>query len=290
VVRRGAERLAERLGYTLIARGPSSPLPDAPPGDPLWSRRSPLADSAFDLDAQLTMIRKLSPFIEEFARDVRGHGFELWNRLYQAGDSEVLYALVRHLKPRRLLEIGSGNSTRVSAAACAANEREGTTTQLVAVDPQPRVEIGDQVDGLARFERIDCRLLPLERFDELEAGDILFIDTTHVVKLGGDVNWLVLDVLPRLARGVWVHFHDIFLPDEYPWYMFFRQIPAEQYLLEAFLIGNDWTIELALAALFRDRNDALLHAIPSLREEVPGLPDLKTWSPSSFWMRRRPIA
>ena len=288
VASRAGKAFAERLGFLVLERGPSSPAPDAPLGDARWSRRSPLAETAFDLDAQLAFIGdNLAPYIEQFGREVRAGGFKLWNNLFQAGDAEILYALLRHLKPRRVVEIGSGNSTLVSAAACAANAREGTRTNLVAIDPEPRVDISGQVEGLARFERVDCREVPLERYEQLEAGDVLFIDTTHVVKLGSEVNWLILDVLPRIAPGVWVHFHDIFLPDEYPWHLFFGQLPSEQYLLEAFLIGNDWTIELSLAALFGDRRDELLALVPSLREEVPGVPELKTWPPSSFWMRRR---
>jgi predicted O-methyltransferase YrrM len=290
---KAAERAAARLGYDLLARGAASPVPEVPPpGDPVWSRRSRLPGVAFDLDEQVALLAgPLRPYVEEFARDVRGRGFELWNQLFQAGDAEVLYALVRHLKPRRVLEIGSGNSTRVSAAACVANAREGTATELVAVDPEPRIEVAGELPGLTRIERIDARDLHADRFSELEAGDVLFVDTWHVVKLGSEVNWVVLDVLPYLAPGVWVHFHDVFLPHEYPRYMFTTAgYLNEQHLIEAFLLGSDWALELALATLFLERQAEVVAAIPSLGEEVPGVPELTTWLPSSIWIRRRPGA
>ncbi|MFZ0041288.1 MAG: class I SAM-dependent methyltransferase [Solirubrobacteraceae bacterium] len=280
--------VGQRFGYAVVPRGPFSPVPDVPPmGDPVWSRRASLPGVEFDLDAQLDFIdTELARYVHEFDTEVRGRGFELWNTLFQAGDAELLYALVRHLKPRRMIEVGSGHSTRVSAAAALANARDGSECELVAIDPHPRTEIAETY-GLSRLEMVDCRAVGFDPFQRLEAGDVLFVDTTHVVKLGSEVNWLILEVLPRLEPGVWVHFHDIFAPHEYPWYMFVTAgILNEQYLLEALLLGNQWRVELANAALFIERHDALVNLVPSLKERVPGVPELQTWLPSSFWMRR----
>jgi len=281
--------VGQRFGFAVVLRGPFSPVPDVPPADsPVWSRVASLPGVHLDLNAQLAFIEsRLTGYVEEFTLDVRERGFDLWNKLYQAGDAEILYALLRHLKPQRVLEVGSGNSTLVSAAAVSANAREGARCELVAVDPHPRTELTESLEGLSRVERADCRELPLERYLDLQAGDVLFVDTTHVVKLGSEVNWLVLEVLPRLAAGVWVHFHDIFIPHQYPRYIFQTAgFLNEQYLLEALLLGGDWTIELAHAALFLDRHDAFVQLIPSLKEEVPGVAGLKTWLPSSLWIRR----
>jgi hypothetical protein len=143
------------------------------------------------------------------------------------------------------------------------------------------------VDGLTRLERVDCRELPIERFEALQAGDVLFLDTTHMVKRDSEVNWLILEVLPRVAPGVWVHCHDTFLPYDYPWYYYYLAgFLAEQYLLQAFLTGSDWQVEIALAALFRDRHDQFVELIPSLKEPVPGVPQLKTWPPCAIWLRQ----
>lgn len=286
---RGARRLGQRFGFDVIDDPIYSPIPRVPAADdPIWSRELPGLE--IDYESQLAFLeRDLAAHVEEFGRDVRGSRFELWNGYYAAGDAEALYALLRELRPRRVLEIGSGFSTFVSAAACARNAREGRPAELVAVDPEPRAELRSGVDGLARVELRDCREVPLERFAELEAGDVLFIDSSHAVKLGSEVNWLFLEVLPALAPGVYVHVHDVFLPYEYPRYLL--ELGAyfnEQYLLHAFLIGNDdWEIVLALSALARRHRDRLARTIPSLGEDVPGLPGFP-YLPAAFWIRRRP--
>jgi predicted O-methyltransferase YrrM len=310
-------RLGERYGYAVIAHSAVSPIPKVPEADdPIWSRRSSMPGVQFDLDSQLGFIAEhLAPYIQEFGRDVRGAGFDVWNKLYKGGDAEVLYALLRHLQPKRVLEIGSGNSTLIASAAMAANGRDGSPGELVAVDPTPTVALDPQptirkeggaagwfaqvpgreapIDGLTRIERIDCRELPLDRFEALQSGDVLFIDTNHVVKLDSEVNWLFLEVLPRLAPGVWVHLHDIHLPYEYPpYYPLLAGFLTEQYLLQAFLAGSTWRVELALAALFRDRHDELVELIPSLKEDVDpgmplyGVPEFKTWIPCAMWIRQ----
>jgi hypothetical protein len=306
-----------RHGYAVIAHGPGSPVPLLPQADDsIWSRRSSLPGVQFDLTSQLAFIEaNLVEYIGEFERDVRGRGFDVWNKLYKGGDAEVLYALLRHLRPKQVLEIGSGNSTVIASNAMAANGRDGTPGELVAVDPTPTVALDGQptirkeggaagwlidipgrerpIDGLTRIERMDCRDLPMDRFEALGAGDVLFIDTSHIVKLDSEVNWIILEVLPRLAPGVWVHFHDIHLPYEYPHYYFLLAgYLTEQYLLQAFLAGSAWRVELALAALFRDRHDEVAELIPSLGEDVDpgeplsGAPEWKTWIPSAMWIRK----
>ena len=257
--RRGVKTLAERLGMDVVDDPVYSPVPKVPPPDAaIWDRRSPLHGVAFDLDEQLRLLEEdLAPYIEEFAGEVLDRrGFTLWNGFYQAGDAELLYALLRHLKPARVLELGSGFSTHVSAAAAAVNRSEGAEIELTTVDPAPRTGI-ERLDGLTRVEHRSALDLPLERFQQLERGDVLFVDTSHAVKLGSEVNWLVLEVLPLLPSGVYVHFHDVFLPYEYPRYLlelggYFN----EQYLLQAFLIENDsYEVVLAACALARERRE-----------------------------------
>ncbi len=282
--------VGQRLGFAVVPRGPFSPVPDVPgPGSPVWSQRASLPGVRLDLDDQLRFVQhSLAGYIEEFGSEVRSRGFQLWNTMFQAGDAEILYALLRHLKPGHVLELGAGHSTLVSAAAVAANAREGAQCELVAVDPEPRAQLTETITGISRIERIDCRSLAPDRYLRLQAGDVLFVDTTHVVKLDSEVNWLILEVLPRLRAGVWVHFHDVFTPHQYPRYMFQTAgFLNEQYLLEAFMLGSDWAVELANAALFLDRHDRFARLVPSLAEPVPGVPELRTWPPSSFWIRRQ---
>jgi methyltransferase family protein len=189
---------------------------------------------------------------------------------------------VRLWRPARVIEVGAGNSTLVTAAACAANAADGHPALMTIVDPEPRRQLDPLPDGCDAAERRPVQEVGLERFVELTDRDILFVDSSHVVKLHSEVNFLVLEVLPALAEGVLVHFHDIFLPYEYP-----RRFAAagmflsEQYLLQAFLIENPhWEVFLATHALWREEFDALRAAVSdAARAPFP---------PSSFWMRRAP--
>ncbi len=123
-------------------------------------------------------------------------------------DGAVAYSLVRTRQPRRVIEVGSGHSTRILARAL------GGTSELVAIDPAPRADIA----GLAGVRVVDQTLqaVPADLFDLLAAGDILFIDSSHILMPGSDVDLLLNRVLPRLPPGVLVHIHDIFLPFDYP--------------------------------------------------------------------------
>ena len=196
-------RAGRRLGQHVTVANMHSVIPEIPPeSDPIWSRRS---DLQVDGEGAMRFVESdLAPFIAEMPDALEGfarHGFQLWNGLYEGGDAELLYAMVRHARPGRVLELGSGFSTMVTAAACMRNTGEGSPAEILAVDPEPRTEVAAALGAAGRFERVDARDVPIGRFEELEAGDILFIDTSHVVKLGGEVNRLLLEVLPRLATG-----------------------------------------------------------------------------------------
>ena len=125
-------------------------------------------------------------------------------------DAAMAYTLLRKVRPRRVVEVGSGHSTRFLARAVADG---GFKCQITCIDPAPRASIA----GLA-VERIDQTLSApgLEAFANLQAGDVVFIDSSHILMPGSDVDLLLNQVLPSLAKGVLVHVHDIFLPDDYP--------------------------------------------------------------------------
>jgi predicted O-methyltransferase YrrM len=123
-------------------------------------------------------------------------------------DAAAAYTMVRETRPRRIVEVGSGHSTRFLARAVADG---GLDTRITAIDPQPRASIR----GL-KVQWVQSPVQKLGRFPALEKNDILFIDSSHQCKPGGDVEFLLHEVIPRLAAGVRVHFHDIFLPDGYP--------------------------------------------------------------------------
>lgn len=193
------------------------------------------------------------------------------NPWFTPADAGVLYLLLRSRAPRLVVEVGCGNSTVVTRQAI----RDGRlTTRMEAIDPQPRREISDLVDRLHR-----CRLeeVPTAHglFNELQPGDVLFIDSSHEARIGGDVAQLFLRVLPNLPAGVLVHVHDIFLPYEYPRDLVFEQRIgwSEQYLLHAFLTGADHRIIWPGYFLQQDR-----------KEDLQGLPFMSQGRAQSFWI------
>ena len=282
---RGARRAAERVGIQFVVKTFYSPIPDlrALPGG-VFERQSAMRGIDLALERQVALVEdELRPYLGEFDPPEHPTGdageFHLANGSYPPVDADLLYALVRHLKPRRVLELGSGHSTLVTCMAAAANERQGHPARVECFDPHPSV-VSASTPGVARLEPVPAQRVPLAEFEALEAGDVLFVDTTHTVKLGSDVNFIVLDVLPLLQPGVVVHFHDVFLPREYPraWVEDLGLVWAEQYLLQAFLAMNPcYEVLLAANALAAGHPDVLAGAVRSWR--LRGMP-------GAFWIRR----
>ena len=188
------------------------------------------------------------------------------NGFFDAGDAEYWYNLIRSRKPRRIIEIGSGNSTLVAIAALKKNseEQSGYQCRHVCIEPyeMPWLEQSGVEVIRARVETVDQTV-----FRELEAGDILFIDSSHVIRPQGDVLCEFLELLPILRKGVIVHVHDIFTPRDYPtdWVVGHVRLWGEQYLLEAYLSENSrWKIIAALNFLKHDHFAQLQRACPSL--------------------------
>ena len=272
--------------YDIVVRDYYSPVPDLTLiGDAVWTRRSPLGGVNLATDAAIDRVEhELAPLIGELDLPIHDPGepgrFFLHNGGFGPVDAELLYAMIRAARPRRVVELGSGYSTLLIALACVRNAGEGSTTAHEIFDPFPRPHILGDALGASKLTALSATDVPLEVFATLECGDILFVDTTHTVKLGGDVNHLILDVLPTLRPGVIVHFHDIFLPWEYPrqWFEQMHWYWAEQYLLQAFLAYNhDFEIIVPAHALARDHPERLAVAIPSFTAGV---------APGSMWVRR----
>jgi predicted O-methyltransferase YrrM len=205
--------------------------------------------------------------------------FRLNNGSFESGDAEFLYQLIRARKPKRILEVGSGNSTLIAHRAVVMNrkERADYTCKHVCIEPfeNPWLE-RLQVSVLRRkIEAVDRAL-----FQELEAGDLLFIDSSHVIRPQGDVLVEYLEILPALQPGVIVHVHDVFSPRDYPaeWVLQNMWLWNEQYLLEAFLTGTrSWKIIGAVNMLCHRHFDALRRVCPFLT------PDRE---PGSFYMQK----
>src|ERR1019366_2784937 len=162
------------------------------------------------------------------------------NGFFEAVDADVAYCMVRERKPQRIIEIGGGYSTRVTAAAVNANAGEGAPCELITVEPYPDATLRRGFPGFSRLIAKKVQDVPVELFASLEAGDILFIDSSHVVTVGSDVVHEFFEILPRLPKGVIIHLHDIFYPSDYPRdaVLNFQWFWSEQYLLEALLTSN----------------------------------------------------
>lgn len=232
-------------GYHILPVHFYSPVPDTRvlESSDLWTRSKELSGIDWNLECQIEhLVNIFPPFGEEFARELangqlRRYGFSLDNDAFGGVDPLVLYAFLRHYEPDLVLEIGSGHSSRVMAAALSRNGKG----DLISVDPYPSEQLRAELHDFPHTvieQKVEQ--LPFDLFDRLNFGDVLFIDSTHTVRSGGDVNFLFLEVLPRLRPGVIVHIHDIFLPEEYPreWVLDKHIFWAEQYLLQAFLLFN----------------------------------------------------
>jgi predicted O-methyltransferase YrrM len=226
---------------------------------------------------QLELAMRLAPMWAETPCDGR-YNTGSANQMYPLSDAAVYSSLIRLLQPSRVLEIGSGYS---SAIALDTTDRWNLPTKFTFIEPYPERLLGLLTEADRKhvtLRREPVQDTPMRFFEELDAGDVLFIDSTHVAKAGSDVVRLVLDVLPRLAQGVVVHFHDVFWPFEYPnpW-LKERRGWTEDYLLHAFLAFN----ETYRVLLF---NDWLWRRHPEVPREH--LPVAKDERPGGLWLRR----
>jgi hypothetical protein len=263
----------------------NQPIPDIQSlAETLWSRPSELAGIHWNEAAQLSLLESFSKFRDEYQHLPTGtpqeHSqFYLGNGLFDGVDALVAYCMVRHVQPRLIIEVGSGFSSLVLGQAAEKNTNSG----LICIEPFPRGFLREGFPGLQSLIEKKAQDIDLEFFSQLASGDILFIDSSHTVKIGSDVNYLFLEVLPRLNPGVIVHVHDIFLPFEYrrDWVLDELRFWTEQYLLQAFLTYNSqFEVLLANYYLSHYHKEHLRSAFP----------DLPRWIGGSFWMRRKPIA
>jgi predicted O-methyltransferase YrrM len=201
------------------------------------------------------------------------------NPAFAPHDAWATQALLRHLRPRRMVELGSGWTSLLAARVN--REHLGQTMRLTCVDPYLQEFLRGGVDGIDEVVEKPAEDLPLSFFESLEAGDVLFIDTTHTVKTGSDVVYLFGEVIPRLAPGVVVHVHDIFLPGEYPkQWVLSGWAWNEQYLVQAFLAFNrEFEVLLSLGWLANRHPETIERVVPGFESFYPG-------RGGSLWLRR----
>jgi hypothetical protein len=231
-------------------------------------------------DAQVALLKDHLGLQSEFAFPQGPTGdprdYHVANDFFSQLDAWVLQATLRHFRPKRMVEVGCGWSSLVTARVN--REYLGGHLHFTCIEPYPPEFLVDGIDGISQLIVSRVEEVPLDVFLSLGAGDVLFIDTSHVVKTGGDVVHLYHHVLPRLAPGVVVHIHDIFLPADYPqdWVMTGRAW-NEQYLVQSFLAFNS-AFEVLFGVQWMTHHHSDL-----LAATVPGYP---AGGGGSLWLRR----
>ena len=198
---------------------------------------------------------------------------------FQYGDAEIFYNMIRYFKPKRIIEIGSGESTKFAQLAIEKNKQEtAIETQHICIEPfEQSVPTALPLTLIReRVEHLDPSI-----FKDLSQNDILFIDSSHVIRPGGDVLFEYLNIIPSLGNGVIVHCHDIFLPREYPlkWVDGWKRFWNEQYLLQALISHSPrYQVLLSLNYLTHHYEQNFEKCCPVFKREKHNAKE-----PSSFW-------
>jgi hypothetical protein len=260
-----------------------SPVPDT-------SRLPPAGTSSFRVDvaqSRAAVLRTLETYGSELAKlfsqpDKGPHDYDPANGGYGPLDAAVLYGVVRERRPGRIIEIGSGASTLVIAAAIRAARRDHPqyAPRFTCIEPFVPPYLQPAPVEVSEVLAHPVQSLSLDLFRELAPGDLLFIDSTHVVNYGSDVVFEFLEILPILPVGVMVHVHDIFLPLDYPerWQKEHRFFWNEQYLLQAFLTLNPhYRVDIAVHAVSHETDIARSPVLTAAPSSLFGV---------AFWMSR----
>jgi hypothetical protein len=239
----------------------------------------------WNVDEQLALLREFDFGSELLEFPLQGKSrvdYTYDNGTFLAGDAEYFYSMIRHFKPRRLLEVGCGYTTRLALAAIRRNKQDDATYNCEHTCIEP-FEIKLPATGEISYIRELVEDVDVKLFSELCENDILFIDSSHMIRPQGDVLHEIFEILPLLKPGVRVHFHDIFSPKDYPesWILERVRFWNEQYLLEAFLSYNHgFKITGAINFLYH-------HWRNELNERCPALARMPSkGEPSSFWIQR----
>jgi Methyltransferase domain len=269
----------------------------------LWAKPSAMSGVDVDLDEQIDNLRHVcAPFQQE--SEGNPYYQHAINQPFRSGrsrffgyiEAQVLHAVIRHYKPARIIEIGSGVPTYCSFQATSMNRKDtGVNGQILCLEPDPVdmikhiAKTADNVELIAK----PVQAVPLEYFRELRPNDIVFIDSNHVVRSGSEVNFIVLEILPILPKGVLVQFHDIYLPYDYDREVLQNFIhPNETALVAAFLACNTrYKILFSLSMLHYERPHEMQSVLPEYNPESDwrgmrvGEWDQAKHFPSSLWLR-----
>lgn len=254
----------------------------------VWNKVSEMRGIDWNPDQYLENLRELAVYADEcewsYVKVDSTIQFYLNNPSFGYFDASVLHCMIRKNNPQRIIEVGSGMSSRIIAAALQKNiiENNSYKPEYIIIDPYSVIDV-DKFPRGTRLVKQQVETCDISVFQELSKQDILFIDSSHVCKIGSDVNFEVLEILPILKHGVYVHFHDICLPYEYPKKFAtnpeFRMFWTEQYLLQAFLLNNS-NFEIILPTTYIGRNHKASEFFPNFDTSKAN------WGGASFWIKR----
>lgn len=283
------KNFARKQGYFLIRDHYYSAIPTkADLQQDYWSYKSELVGIDINHENILNLLAQIDKYINEFRESIplyqsNNNQIYLINSSFMAVDAHIYYSFIRHFKPNQIIEIGSGFSTLFANHALSRNSEK---VKLTCIEPYPPSFLEALTSENGNIQIIPKKLqdIDINYFSELKANDILFIDSTHMLRTGSDVQIEYCEILPRLASGVLIHVHDISLPKHYPSVYFDNELFwNEQYLLQAFLTFNS-RFEIIWAGNYMMLNyqDLLLSKFPeflTMRQHFP------MSEPTSFWIR-----
>jgi hypothetical protein len=269
----------ESKGIHVVPNHFYQPIPDTGElSDKVFDKELPLVNLNFDISSQINLIDKFSAYSKEILtipkKSTKSGDFHFNNFAFDNLDAIVYYLMIRFFKPKKIIEVGSGWSTKIASIAVARNGK----SEFISIEPYP-LDFLRKIANLTQLIEKKVELIDKEYFRSLKKNDILFIDTSHVIKTGGDVNYLILEVLPILKKGVLIHIHDIFIPYEYPkwWIKNDYRFWTEQYLLYAFLLFNDsYKIIFSNQYLGLNKTVNLRKIVPNYLESLGG----------SIWLKK----
>ncbi|TCK18102.1 methyltransferase family protein [Thiogranum longum] len=268
-------KLWEYLGVHLVPNHFYWPIGDTRKLEEFdFDKKFPMDGVNIDLELSREIVERIGSYRDEYEPIHVNCGYA------SNGDGSILYGMIRDLKPRKVIEVGSGYSTTIIEHAM----KKNNCGKIVSIEPYPKPVLRDIVSTSANVELIESKVENVDQkiFQDLGEGDVLFIDSSHVVDIGNDVHYLYLHLLPKIPVGTIIHIHDIRYPYEYPreWVLGAKKFWAEQYLLHMFLAFND-SFEVLFASnyYFQNHKEDLVSACVGLDINSDG------W-PGSFWLRR----
>lgn len=231
------------------------------------------------VENQLQLLKKFVYKNELNALPLNGSGFSFHynNGSFPSGDAELYYSLIRYLQPKTIVEVGAGFSTLIALEAI---KKLSVPVELICIEPFEHPELNSLP---IRIRREMVENVEIDFFKKLVSDDILFIDTSHILRPGGDVMFLFLKILPQLNSGVWIHIHDIFYPNDYPleWLRDEFRLWNEQYFLMAFLCNNPaFEVMFSLGYLKENHFKEVSRCFPILGSQADR-------QPGSFWIRKK---